>query len=304
MQASQAKNEVRLPRAVAARSAAIEATLNEQRAARELESNPNPVPPEAPLNATPPVDPRHSDPAYWKQRFEVVDGRIRAIGEERRQETAAMQARISELQAQIQTLQAGIPPAPTDVSAYFTPEQIEKFGEEQCRVMATAAQTAAKLEAQALIETQVKPLADARKADQVAAAQAATQRFQDALTEALPNWREVDVTPGWHAWLAQNDESTGFQRQAILNDHSRRQDVARIVAMFRQYEGTNRPPAPPMAPHGTAANGTGAPAAPAPAAKGRPSQAEIKDFYKRAALGKVKDSERAEFEARLKPVAA
>ena len=39
-----------------------------------------------------------------------------------------------------------------------------------------------------------------------------------------------------------------------------------------------------------------------PASQGlaAPTGDEVKDFYKRSALGKVKDSERVEFEARLK----
>lgn len=303
MQASQAKNEVRLPRAVLARSAAIQATLDARQATRESELVPPVATPpavEVPP-AAPPEDPRKLDPKYWEQRFRVTEGLLATERTGRTSDAQATRQRIAEMQTQIDALQAGVPAAPTDLTRFFTAEQIEKFGEEQCRTMATAAEAAADAKIRTAIETQVKPLVDARKADQVSAAQAASDRFTDALTEAYPNWRAVDVDPGWLAWLAQPDEATGLHRQTILDNYGQRRDAARIAQMFRQYEGTTQPPVPPLAPHGNAANGNGAPPAPTPVAtKGKPTKAEIQDFYKRKALGKVKEPEREEFEARLK----
>jgi hypothetical protein len=308
MQASQAKNEVRLPRAVIERSARLQASLD----ARQQPAEPEPKPlVETPAAETPPAptppaaDPRESDPAYWKQRHKVTEGLLRVERDGRIADQQAHSQRISELNAQIHTLQAGIPAAPTDLSRFFTPEQIEKFGEEQCRTMATAAEAAADAKIQAAISTQVQPLVDARKQDQANAATAQKNAFQDALTEAYPTWREVDVSPGWHAWLAQPDESSGLIRQNILTSHGQHFDAARIAEMFRRYEDSNRPPAPPVAPHGTAGNGSGSAPPPSPvAAAGYPSQAEIKEHFKRCALNKVSESERAAFEARLKLRAA
>jgi hypothetical protein len=307
MQASQAKNEVRLPRAVVERSARIQADLDARNAQRESELHPPAPAPaaETPPAPTPPAaDPRENDPAYWKQRHKVTEGLLRVERDGRIADAQAANQRIAELNAQIQTLQAGAPAAPTDVSRFFTPEQIEKFGEEQCRVMATAAEAAARTEAQTLIAAQVQPLVDARKADQAAAVQAANQRFQDALTEAYPTWREVDITQPWHDWLAQVDESSGLTRQAILDNFGRQRNAPRIAEMFKRFEESTRVPVPPLAPHGTAGNGGGNAPPPPAAPSGYPSPSEIKDFYKRSAIGKVTDAERATFEARLKPRSA
>lgn len=304
MQASPAKNEVRLPRAVVERSARIQADLDARQALREPEPSPPALVPVAdtPPAPTPPVaDPRENDPAYWKQRHKVTEGLLRVEREGRVSDTQASNQRIAELNAQVQTLQAGTPAAPTDLTRFFTPDQIEKYGEEQCRAMATTAEAAADEKIQKAIEAQVKPLADARKADQAAATQAANVRFQDTLTEAYPTWRDVDTTPEWHAWLAQVDESSGLVRQAILNGHGQRHDAARIATMFRQFAESTRVPTPPAAPHGTAGNGGGSAPPPLAAAQGGyPSQSEIKAFFDRSKLGKVKDEERIAFEARLK----
>lgn len=308
MQASQAKNEVRLPRAVVERSARIQADLDARQAQRESElSPPAPAPAaETPPAPTPPAaDPRKDDPRYWEQRHKVTEGLLRVEREGRISDAQTASQRIAELNAQIQSLQAGAPAAPTDVSRFFTPEQVEKFGEEQCRVMATAAEAAADVKIQAMqsrLEAQMQPLVEARKQDQTDAATRKRQDFEDALTAAYPTWRTVDVTPEWHAWLAQTDESSGLVRQSILHSHGQRHDANRIATMFRQYEESTRAPAPPVAPHGTAGNGGGnAPPPPQAAQGGYPSQSEIKDFFKRSALGKVKDEERIAFEARLKP---
>lgn len=308
MQASPAKNEVRLPRAVTERVARMQASIDARTGSAEPEPKPPVVTPpaaEVPPAPTPPAaDPRESDPAYWKQRHKVTEGLLRVERDGRISDSQAHTQRVSELNAQIQTLQAGTQAAPTDLSRFFTPEQIEKFGEEQCRTMATAAEAAADVKIQAMqtrLEAQVQPLVDARKQDQATAARVSKQGFEDALTEAYPTWRDVDTNPAWHAWLAQSDESTGLVRQDILNKHGQRLDAARIASMFRQYEETTRPPAPPMAPHGTAGNGGGNAPPPPAAAAGFPSPAEIKDFYKRSAINKVTDSERAAFEARMKP---
>jgi hypothetical protein len=56
---------------------------------------------------------------------------------------------------------------------------------------------------------------------------------------------------------------------------------------------------PPVAPPPAGAGGPDTPPA-AATRSGYPTPAEIKDFYKRAGLGKVSDAERTTFEARLK----
>src|ERR1700759_2086498 len=102
MQASQAKNEVRLPRAVAERSARLQASLD-ARAAAETEPKPpvaSPPAAETPPAPTPPAaDPRESDPAYWKQRHKVTEGLLRVERDGRIADAQAHAQRVSELNA-------------------------------------------------------------------------------------------------------------------------------------------------------------------------------------------------------------
>lgn len=310
MQATPALNETRLPRAVLRRSAAIAERIQ----ARESEAAPAadltpPAQPSAdaappadpnPAPTAPPVDPRESDPAYWKQRFKVTEGVLRVEREERRDEATRFQQQLTELQDQVRSLQASAPAAEIDMGQFLTPEQIDTLGEEEARAVVKAAMSVAQTEVRKVVEAEIKPLRDQRQAEATAATKTAQQDFVAALTEIVPNFGEIDVTEGWKLWLAQEDPDTGIQRQAILDAHVRKGDAKKTAAMFQKYTKSVERPQPPVAPSGTGAVPSGD--VPAANAAGlRPlTGAEIRDFYKRAATGKVTDAERTTFEARRK----
>lgn len=322
--ASQASNEVKLPRAVLRVSKHIEDRLAEQRAAANPpETPPAETPPQAPVAETPPaptppappapaVD-RENDAAYWKHRFQTADGIARAeMRREHAAEVATLNQRITELQEQVRTVQAAAPKPPIDLAKVFKPEEIEKYGEEQCRAMVTAATTAADERMREVLEAEVKPLKDAAKKrdedairQQTDAAENAKAKFLADVRVGYPKFDEVDVSPGWIAWLNEMDENTGLPRGEILTAHAARHNAPAVVKMFKTYEALTAPPAPPVAPHGGAADGGGMPppATPAPAG-GAPTDAEVREFFKRVALDpqgkKVSREEKIAFEARMK----
>ncbi len=315
MQASQAiESNTPLPRAVVRRTQAIEARI----AAREPKPESTdpiatpaepiaqavttvepPAPPAEP--AAPAVDPRESDPAYWKQRFTVTSGLLAAERRERQGETSTLNQRMTELQEQLRTLQANKPEPAVDVSQYFTSEQIEQFGEEQCMAMAKAAQTAAQAATKAAIEAEVKPIREAQQRDAEQTAASAKRSFVDELATLVPDYVVIDASDEWKAWLAQEDEASGLDRGEILDKHVRLRNAQRTARMFEDFRKTRLPRSePPVVGRGDAAGPTGeAPAVPQAGLK-PPTDLEVKDYFKRASLGKVKDSERVEFEARLK----
>lgn len=318
--ASPATNEVKLPRAVLRRSAAIEQRIAELKAGATPPETPpvvtdpqaptaeTPPPIENPVPPAPPADPRESDPAYWKQRFQTADGIARRQASEHKAATVGLNQQVTELQEQVRTLQAAQPVAPTELSKVFSPEDVEKYGEAQCRAMLTAAEAAADGRFQKLVEAEIKPLKDAAKQRETDAtkqqtdeAEAAKTRFRVDLALAYPKFAEVDVSPGWLAWLDDLDESSGLPRGQILHAHVRNGNVAATARMFKTYEALTAPPAPPVAPHGGAGDGGGLPSSAAPTiAGGAPTDAEVREFYKRSALNKVTREERLAFEARMK----
>jgi hypothetical protein len=249
----------------------------------------------------PAADPRESDPEYWKQRFKATAGVLDSVRRERAAEREQYQQRFDELQTQIRDLQAKAPAAKINLGDYFTPEQIEQFGETQCEAMAIAAQKAAQTSVQRAIETEVQPLRDQRKRETAQELEDRKATFREKLGESVPDYAEIDVGEDWHAWLAQRDQSSGLVRQSILDQHVKAFDADEVAKMFKAFQSTKAaPPVPPVtAAPAAAPTPSETPVAAPDVAGGAPTAAEIRDFYKRAALGRVKDAERVSFEQRL-----
>lgn len=321
MPASQATNDVRLPRAILRRSAAIEQRIAAQRAgqpepgtdpatatdppataaavvADPVDTNP---PTAAPTPAPPPPedDPRKNDPVYWQQRFRVTAGLLQTERDHRATERAQFNQRLDELQTEIRTLKASAPPAPVDPAQYLTAEQIDLIGAEEAKALVTAATKTAIDAVRKELDAELKPLRDQRAAEVTDQRAAARARFEQAITSLVPDWTEIDKTPGFEAWLATEDPVAGVERQSLLDIHVVNGDAKKVAAMFKAYKAESAPPPPPVNPSGSGALPNGnLPSAPSGLKPLEPGEATA--FYKRAKLGKVKDAERKEFEARRK----
>lgn len=324
MQASTAKNETRLPRAVMRISESVQARIDERNAQRGTKLDP--VVPDAsaqpPQTATPPADltpgpqvpesdPRESNPVYWKQRFLSTEGRLKAAVATHREETEALHQQVSELTEQIRNLQASAPAPKTDLGELLTPEQVETLGEDQAQVIVETVMKAARKQVDTAIAAAVKPLKDRETRQQTADMEARKREFVEKLTELVPDYPEIDVSPGWLAWLEQEDSASGYVRQELMNGHIAKGNAQAVAKFFNAYKATlPKTPAPPVAAAGSGAGPSGD-ALPAPThGLTRPSPAEITAFYTRCSTkrpgqpGYVTDQERMEFEKRLKLVAA
>jgi hypothetical protein len=319
MQSQTNPNDTKLPRAILKRSAAINARYAKTdeseipaagAAAPATEPASNPATPAEPAAPAVVVDPRENDPAYWKQRFSVTSGLLARERDDNSTALRGLRQRVSELQGQLEVAQASRPagePVAVDVKKFFTDAQIEQYGPEQCETMARAAMTAAHETAKTLVDAAVRPFKEEQQTREEDDKARVMREFKDKLFELVPDWQEIDKDQRWLDWLADDDEN-GVSRQGVLTEHIERQNAARAAKMFLAWKKSVAPapaapaaPAqPPITPSGTGAGGGEGPAnAAAVPGAGRPTATEIKDFYKRAALGKVKPEERVAFEARL-----
>lgn len=247
------------------------------------------------------TDPRAEDPVYWRQRLSVMQGKLNEERREHEGREAALKTKISELESQIRDLKASAPAAPVDLKAMFSPEQIEALGEDQAAAIATAAVKAARQHVdQALTEQQTTAQ---QRQEQIAeeTRQRRWREFIDQLEEVVPDWKTIDARTDWREWLGGIDERTAQVRQELLNAALHSYNVAATAAVFGAFLKTLSPRAQPPV---TTPSDAGKPAAPPqPSAGDRsqmaPTEAEMKDYYKRASLGKVSDAERVEFEKRL-----
>jgi len=323
MTASPALNETRLPPAIQRRVAATQARIDARQATKTDPTPPaaetppavppteTPPAPTAPAPVAPPVDARESDAAYWKQRWNTTDGILKAQARAHAEEMQRISGQIANLQSQLTEARSRPASADTiDVSRFFTPEQVDKYGEDQCRETVRIALAAAQAEVQRVVDTQVKPLAEARAQDRADEVKRRDQQLRDQVTELVPDWEHIEATdPGWFAFLTEDHPATGGPRQELLTHHVTRRNAKGIAQLFNEYRQSlvppaapipPAPPAPPVTPHGSGAVDSVPPVTIPVAAGGVPSNAEVRAFYKRAALGQVSDQERVNFEARAK----
>jgi hypothetical protein len=308
MQATPAQNETRLPRAVLKVSNAIKAHIEARSETKTDPADPNapPVDPSAqtanPVEPKPPAaDPRENDPAYWKQRFDVTAGVLKAERLGRKTDAEGFHQQIIELQGQIHALRATqTPSAGVDLGQFFTPDQIKLLGEEEATAIANANLVTVRKAISEAIEAEVKPLREAARNDREQDIKLRKDKFKDKLAELIPDYETIDEGIDWKTWLAEDDESTGVERQAILNTHISKLDAVKVASMFKAFLKSKAPPLPPVSANGSGASDGGGPTPPNAAGLAAPTPAEIKDYYKRASLRKVTDQERVQFEARLK----
>lgn len=286
--------------------------------AADATATPSPTPS---TPAAPPADPRHSDPEYWKHRFQIMQGKL---GQERglhKAEIDGLETRIADLETAVSTKEQEISslkasPSPSsskiDLGQFLTPEEIERIGEDEATTLISAAQKAVEATMAKMLPAAPAPApaaAPAKPADRATreaerAARDARTAFLDELLELVPDYQAIDETTGWKAWLAEKKGPRGVERQDVLNAHMRVGDAHAVAAMFEQYRTESALPAAPITPH---AGGGGQNEDPTPQRSTTmlpPTEAEIKSYYKRAAIGKVSDAERTTFEARLKLRAA
>lgn len=268
---------------------------------------------------------REDTPEYWRDRFRVMQGINEKLRKEhlealavRDQELAELRQRVAQLEQQGASGTQQSNDSPPDIKLFFTDEQIERFGEEQCAVMAMTAIKAAREQAQRIIEAEVKPLKEAKKAEEVSKAKQAEDAFWsevERLVAQIPQangrtvW-EIDEEPEWREWLAEQGDD-GVVRQRALHGYQRTLNARGVVKLVREYleKKHPNPPAPPVAPGGGAGTGSDQHQVQGPTVngKGYPSEAELKDYAKRAATIRdprdpryVTDKERQEMEARLR----
>jgi hypothetical protein len=301
MPPSQALTETRVPRQVADRAARSMARY----APVEPESPAAPTEAVVPAATTvePPVDPRANDPSYWQQRFNVTQGMLARERETAKAKESETNRRLNELQEQVRTLQAsGTPAAPIDITAFFTPEEIAKYGEEQCQVMARTSMRAAEKTSADRVAAAVQPLKDQQAQAAVAESEARVQSFRDRIQELCPDFDDNDTR--WREWLEQIDPRTDATHQSVLNIHIASLNAMGAAKVIKAWQATLAPrPVPPVSPSGTGAISGGGAEPPTPEAVSAltaPTDAEVRDFYKRGALEKVSKEERIAFEARLK----
>src|SRR5262249_30603680 len=66
-------------------------------------------------------------------------------------------------------------------------------------------------------------------------AQEQRRALYQTLDSSLPNWKEVNADPQWHAWLAGTHPYSAVSRQRHLDEAVARNDTACVIRLFRDF---------------------------------------------------------------------
>lgn len=220
-------------------------------------SEPAPQPPAAPP----------ADSTDWQHKYRTLQGIIDANNRNWASEKQQLLERIKHLeQAHAQAPAAA--PAPAAPTQLITDKDVDTYGPELLDLISRQAQQIAdQIVAKKMAELQ--PVLDQTR-DQVGQTaaqvyQSAQDKFYGELTQAVPDWRTVDVDGQWHDWLREVDPLSGIPRQQYLNHAVQNLDhvhAARLFNAFKEASGQGKA--------STAAAAAPSPAAPTQSPSPRP----------------------------------
>ncbi|PPE74594.1 hypothetical protein C3942_07475 [Solimonas fluminis] len=242
-----------------------------------------------------------STPDYWHARFRTTEGVLRKEREERAREQQDQAAQLQQMQRQLAGLQGQIdagrdPLAGLDLAQHFSAEQIEHYGEDHLRAVLRAAQRTLQPQLQNAMESSLAPLRQELEDTRERVAQTQRSQQQGAydgfiaeLARQVPEWEQVNADPRFLAYLAEHDEATGEERQALLYRLEQRRDAGRVARVFRDYlrgQGARpgvRDPSKRLLPDGSPDGGN-----PPPDPRPAMSQAQIRQFQADVARGRYR----------------
>jgi hypothetical protein len=247
--------------------------------------NADPMPADPAPNPTDP--PKTETPEYWRQRFEVMQGKYNA-------EVPRLVEQVNALMQQVQeSAQAGKkedPPAKNPASVEEALAGLyETYGSDLTDAL------------DRLVQARVQKVEEKVSKVETATAQTAKEKFYGHLDRVAPDWRVLNTDPGFFAFLATPEEFTGIPFQALLASAFESGDAERTAKIFNTYSKTINPTSTPETPKevqptpdalATPAKRGGGDPGPAPqGGKKTYTMAEVNAFYKDLELGRYNGKE-------------
>lgn len=193
-----------------------------------------PTPEPTPDKPTPPkVD-------EWEHKFKTLQGMYNSEKRRTATELVEAQEKIKALESSLVAVEKTIPKK-WDIRKYISAEELEKYDEEQLHTVLKATLSAASEEVETLVKKEMSPLRDELEAARKNAKEVATDAFFTMLDVGVPDWREVNNDPKFHAWLAEPDELSGVERQAALTAAEQQLNGKRVIAIFKAFLKTQTP---------------------------------------------------------------
>lgn len=174
------------------------------------------------------------------QKYRTLQGMYNAEVPRLHSQNKELTGRLQQMEQLLATLSAQSARRQPQIEALITEKDQEEYGESldvMRRVsreeLIPVAQKIAQLEGMirqlsANVVPQVQAVAQRQ-------AMSAEQQFWAALTDAVPNWRDINDSDAFQSWMLDIDPLTGIVRQTILEDAQRNLDVRRVGSFFKSW---------------------------------------------------------------------
>lgn len=201
-------------------------------------------PPSEPVVTTPapaaPAEPEH-DAAYWRQRFETMEGKYKAevprLHDQIRQQGSQMQ----QFATQLDQLRQQPPAQPQPEKPLVTSQDEDKFGSDLIDAMRRVSREEFRsiaAEIAGLRETIRKLTPQVERVGRVEAevAQSREERFWTEVDAAVPDWQKINADQRWIDWLQEYDPVAGCTRQKSLEAAQLALDHRRVIGLFKLFK--------------------------------------------------------------------
>lgn len=237
--------------------------------------------PEA-VKAAPSAEPA-ADPGNWEKRFKGLkkthDITVSGLRKELRELTIKFDG--------LQKAPAATPaaaPSQVDIMEVLTDEERKEYSPQFLdMVTRLAARVAGAGGSESALESRISNL-------ESTSTETREDTFWSAITKALPNWRKLQATEDMQAWLLEYDDLLGMVRTQAIAQAQETLDASRVIAIFKSYSAPAQSGILDEAEASLIAPDEGGGDGGLPLASDEKiwKVSEVKDFYKRLALGKFK----------------
>ena len=199
--------------------------------------------PEAPALA-PSTQPKEETLDYWRDKFRTLEGKYRA--EVPRQASQLREAgdRIQRLEQTLANMAAAPASTPqSSAKSLVTQEEVEEYGEDFVSMIRRVAQE----EAGRAVQTVAPRIEEVQGELQRSRAQTAIDRVYGQLDADVKNWREINKSDEFLAWLDEEDPFAGETRKTLLRRAFDQKDGPRVLTFFTGFlneQRTIQPQAP------------------------------------------------------------
>lgn len=209
--------------------------------------NPQPAPEPQPQDVSPEPEPKPAvSEETWEQKYHTLKGKFDA-------EVPRLYAQVREMNSQIGQLTTDLAeakaaqaqPVPASTPSLITEQDKEAFGSDLIDLIerATEAKLSGSRQLEAKLTAEIAELKG--KLGNVTERQVVSDkdRYENALTAAVPDWQALNVDQGFLNWLAEVDPVYGMPRQYALTNAYEALDAHRTATIFNQYKKSVAPPA-------------------------------------------------------------